>query len=131
MTRRAGAQSRVRCRRCMTRPPGASGKGKCLIEAARLLRAVQELPEFYLVFVGRRSTELTLPTLRVRRRSRELTLPTLIVRSRCCMLKRHLITPHDQTSWGAAEEKCASPQQRDTVTYLERSLFDHNFDRKL
>ena len=52
----------------------------------------------------------------------ELTLPTLIVRSRCCMLKPHLIKPHDQTSSGAAEDKCASPQQRDTVTDVERFL---------
>ena len=32
-----------------------------------------------------------------------------------------LITQHDQTSWDAAEEKCVSPQQRDIVTYIERS----------
>ena len=31
-----------------------------------------------------------------------------------------LITPHDQTSWDAADDKCAPPQQRDTVTYVER-----------
>ena len=35
----------------------------------------------------------------------ELTLPILRVRSRCCMVKLDLITPHDQTSWGAAERE--------------------------
>ena len=38
-------------------------------------------------------------------RGREFTLPTLIVRSHCCMVKTDLITPHDQSSWGAAEEE--------------------------
>ena len=48
------------------------------------------MPELCLVFVGKNGRELTLSTSRVR--------------SRCCIVEPDLITPHDKTSWGAAEE---------------------------
>ena len=70
------------CRSRMTRRPGAQRQGKCLLRA--------ELPECCVIVVGRKGRELTLPTLRVRNRN--------------CMVKADLITPYDQTPWGAVED---------------------------
>ena len=85
-------------------------KGKQLAKADLLgFLKTKSTSKTVVAHVGRTSKQLRLPTLRVRRRSRELTLPTLIVRSRCCMLRPHLITPHDQTSWGAAEGEVRFP----------------------
>ena len=39
------------------------------------------------------------------------------------MVKPDPITPHDQTSRGAAEGEDASPQHPDNVTHVERTLF--------
>ena len=119
---RAARVARLLCRRRMTRRPGAQRKGKCLLRAARVQRAARVTTLLFSFCWPEKQGACTshaksVPEKQGAYNSHANSAQSLL----------HDKTAPENAAWprfpGAQRKgKCASPQQRDTVTHVERSL---------
>ena len=115
----------------MTRRPGAQRKRKCLLRAVRLFRVARVAR----VVCRRRMTRRLGAQrkgkcrLRVAGLLRSATV-TRFLFSFCWPEKQDLITPHDQTSWRAAEGEVRFPATTRHCHFCWAYVSDHSFDSK-